>query len=89
VTDLRRTETIPFEQATVAEVLESGDPTARELYVRSEPLVRGVFPFIGYDEYQAMTTKRHVTFAKVAARSNPALLANCDLTLADLGVDGE
>jgi hypothetical protein len=78
--------TVPFEQATVAEASDS-DPIAAELYRMSEPLVRGVFPTITEAEYQGMSTRRHVTFAKVAGRMNPKLLEACDLTLADLGID--
>lgn len=87
--DIRRVETIPFEQATVAEVLESGDPLAAEFYIRSEPLVRGVFPFIGYDEYLAMTTKRHRRYARVAVQANPNLAGFCEISREDLNLDSE
>ena len=80
--------TTPFEDATV-QLASDSDPVAAELYRLSEPLVRGVFPTITADEYQQMTTRTHVNFAKVAARMNPKLLEACDLTLEDLGLSDE
>ena len=81
-------QTTPFEDASLSLASES-DEIAAELYRLSEPLVRGVFPTINETEYWAMATRRHIVFAKVAARMNPALLEACGLTTADLGLSDE